>query len=199
MTVSYQRYDRLAGNYDKAIGPFERWFLRRLRQEAIAALPVAGRVLELGAGTGLNFALYQRTLNGVATEPSTEMLRMAASKPKPDSLNLVQSCAERLPFVSGSFDAALATLVICSVQSPEQVFAELRRVVRPGGTISLLEHVRPDGLLGPVFDLLNVLTVPLIDDHFNRQTCEIARRSGLKIANVRQVGLGIINVITCVV
>jgi ubiquinone/menaquinone biosynthesis C-methylase UbiE len=199
MTVSYQRYDRLAANYDKAIGPLERWFLHRLRQEAISALPVGGRVLELGAGTGLNFSLYERTLNGVATEPSTEMLRIAATKPKPDTLQLVQSCAERLPFESGSFDAALATLVICSVQSPEQVFAELRRVVRPGGTISLLEHVRPDGLLGPLFDLLNLLTVPLADDHFNRQTCELARRSGLKITNVRKVGLGIINVITCLV
>ena len=199
MTVSYKRYDRLAAKYDQAIGPLERWFLQRLRVEAIAALPVGGRILELGSGTGLNFALYERTLHGIATEPSTEMLRIAATKPKPDSLTLVQSCAERLPFDDGSFDAALATLVMCSVQSPEEVFVELRRVVRPGGTISLLEHVRPDGLLGPLFDLLNLLTVPLVDDHFNRQTCELARRSGLKITNVRKVGLGIINVITAVV
>jgi ubiquinone/menaquinone biosynthesis C-methylase UbiE len=199
MTVSYKRYDRLAAKYDQAIGPLERWFLQRLRLETIAALPVGGRILELGSGTGLNFALYERTLHGVATEPSTEMLRIAAMKPRPDSLQLVQSCAERLPFDDESFDAALATLVMCSVQSPEEVFAELRRVVRPGGTISLLEHVRPDGLLGPLFDLLNLLTAPLVDDHFNRQTCELARRSGLKITNIRKVGLGIINVITAVV
>jgi ubiquinone/menaquinone biosynthesis C-methylase UbiE len=199
MTVSYKRYDRIAPKYDTAIRPLERWFLLRLRQEAIAALPIGGRVLELGSGTGQNFGLYGQTLRGVATEPSTEMLRIAATKSKPDSLKLVQSCAERLPFDTGSFDAALATLVLCSVQSPEEVFAELRRVVRPGGTISLLEHVRPDGLLGPLFDLLNLLTVPLVDDHFNRQTAELARRSGLRITNVRKVGLGIINVITCVV
>jgi len=51
MTLSYQRYDRIAPSYDSAIRPLERWFLQRLRKEAIAALPGSGRILELGAGT----------------------------------------------------------------------------------------------------------------------------------------------------
>jgi len=199
MTVSYQRYDRIAPSYDSAIRPLERWFLQRLRQEAIAALPDNGRIIELGAGTGQNFPLYQASKRVVATEPSTEMLQIATTKSRSCSLSLIQSCAERLPFEDDSFDAALATLVICSVQSPEHVFTELRRVVRGGGTISLLEHVRPGGLLGPLFDLINLASVRLADDHFNRRTCELAERSGLTITKVRKVGLGIINVITCVV
>jgi len=199
MTLSYQRYDRIAPSYDSAIRPLERWFLQRLRREAIAALPNTGRILELGAGTGQNFPLYEESKQVVATEPSTEMLRIARTKSDSCSLVLIQSCAERLPFDNESFDAALATLVMCSVQSPELVFEELRRVVRRGGTISLLEHVRPSGLLGPLFDLINLATVPLVDDHFNRRTSELAKKSGLTITKIRKVGLGIINVITCVV
>jgi len=199
MTVSYQRYDRIAPSYDGAIRPFERWFLQRLRKEAIAALPGSGRILELGAGTGQNFQLYEDSKRVVATEPSTEMLRIATTKSRSCSVNLIQSCGERLPFADQSFDAALATLVMCSVQSPEQVFTELRRVVRPGGTISLLEHVRPGGLLGPLFDLINLVSVRLADDHFNRRTSELAETAGLRITKMRKLGLGIINVITCVV
>jgi len=85
------------------------------------------------------------------------------------------------------------------VQSPEKVFAELRRVVRPGGTISLVEHVRPPIPLGWLFDLLNLLTVPLADDHVNRRTVKLASNAGFKITNVRHLGLGIFNVITCAV
>jgi len=194
--ASYQRYDRLASKYDKAIGPLERWFLHRLRLEAISALPAGGRIIELGAGTGQNFLLYEHSLRVIATEPSTGMLQIAKSKLTANSLQLVQSCAETLPFADNSFDAALVTLVLCSVQSPERVFAELCRVVRPGGTISLVEHVRPDGILGTVFDLLNLLTVPLLDDHFNRRTCDVASRAGLQIRKVKKLGWGIMNVIT---
>ena len=191
-------YDRLAPHYDSRIAPLERKFLERLRREAIDALPAGGRVLELGAGTGLNFQFYHPHSHGVATEPSTQMLRIAAPKEKPQGLCLVQSCGEQLPFADGSFDSALATLVLCSVKSPELVFGELRRVVKTGGHISLLEHVRPDGILGLAFDLGNLITVPLFGDHLNRRTVEYAGNAGLKVTSVKRVRWGIINLITCV-
>ncbi len=190
-------YDQIAPRYDKSIAPLERWFLTKLRKEAIAALPPNARILELGAGTGMNFAHYGSQVHGVATEPSKEMIRIAATKVRPAELSLTQNCAEQLPFADQSFDAAIATLVMCSVKSPEIVFEELRRVLKPGATISLLEHVRPDGLLGYVFDLLNELTVRVADDHFNRRTAELASAAGLRVVKRRKVGLGILNVITC--
>nr|MBA2527062.1 methyltransferase domain-containing protein [Pyrinomonadaceae bacterium] len=110
---------------------------------------------------------------------------------------LVQSRAEELPFQSAAFDAAFATLVFCSVSSPAKTFAELRRVVRTGGTILLLEHVRPGGLLGPVFDLINLVSMPLFEDHFNRRTTDDARAAGLQVLRVEKSLLGAINLIAC--
>ncbi len=190
-------YDEIAPHYDTAIRPFERWFLARLRASTFQHIAPDARILEIGAGTGLNFVYYPDNATGVATEPSKEMLRIAAEKKRPHGLRLLQSCAENLPFQTGSFDAAFATLVFCSVQSPTRALAELRRVVRPGGTIVLLDHVRPEGLLGPIFDLLNLITVPLFDDHFNRSTTDAARAAGLELLRVEKSLLGIINLIAC--
>jgi ubiquinone/menaquinone biosynthesis C-methylase UbiE len=145
----------------------------------------------------MNFIHYSGEAHGVATEPSSEMLRIARSRPRPEGVQLVQSWAEELPFASASFDAAFATLVFCSVKSPATCFAEICRVVRKGGTVVLLEHVRPDGVLGPLFDLMNMATVPLFDDHMNRRTANEARAAGLSVVEVKKFGWGIINLISC--
>ncbi len=190
-------YDAFAPHYDRAMRPLERLLLRRLRAAALRTLPPDTRLLEIGAGTGLNFAHYPPGAHGAATEPSREMLRLARLKPRLSGISLVQTSAESLPFAAGSFDAACATLVFCSVASPPQAFAELRRVVRPGGHIVLLEHVRPTGLPGYLFDALNFFTVRLFDDHFNRRTASIAERAGLRLVSVERHALGIIQIIVC--
>ncbi len=151
----------------------------------------------MGAGTGLNFGFYAREAVGVAIEPSIEMLKIAKNKSRPEGLTLVQSFAEKLPFRDASFDAAFASLVFCTVESPQAAFLELRRVVRPGGTVVLLDHVRPSGLLGPVFDLLNLIMVPLCGDHVNRRTATVASSAGLEVLRIQKRGLGIFNLITC--
>jgi ubiquinone/menaquinone biosynthesis C-methylase UbiE len=125
------------------------------------------------------------------------MLRIAKEKERPERVGLVQSCAEQLPFADDTFDAAFATLVFCSLAQPAAAFAELRRVVKSGGTVILLEHVRPSGVLGPVFDLLNLFTVPLFDDHFNRRTAKAAHAAGLEVTTNETSLLGIINLISC--
>jgi len=190
-------YDQFAPQYDEVMRPLERWFLTRLRTQTFNLLPRDARVLELGAGTGRNFVFYPPETCGVASEPSREMLNIAKDKKRPAAVTLVQSRAEELPFQSAVFDAAFATLVFCSVSSPAGTFAELRRVVRSGGTILLLEHVRPGGLLGPIFDLINLATVPLFEDHFNRRTADDARAAGLEVVGVEKSLLGAINLISC--
>jgi phosphatidylethanolamine/phosphatidyl-N-methylethanolamine N-methyltransferase len=190
-------YDQFAPQYDAVMRPLERWFLTRLRTQTFNLLPRNARILEIGAGTGRNFVFYPDDTSGVASEPSREMLKFAKDRKRPAGVTLVQSRAEDLPFHSAVFDAAFATLVFCSVGSPAKTFAELRRVVRSGGTILLLEHVRPSGVLGPVFDLINLATVPLFEDHFNRRTADDARVAGLQVVRVEKSLLGAINLIYC--
>ncbi len=190
-------YDQFAPQYDAVMRPLERWILTRLRTQTFNLLPRNARVLEIGAGTGRNFVFYPAETSGVASEPSREMLKIAKDRKRPAAVSLIQSRAEELPFKSAVFDAAFATLVFCSVSSPAKTFAELRRVVRSGGTILLLEHVRPGGLLGPIFDLISLVTVPLFEDHFNRRTADDARAAGLQVVGGEKSLRGAINLIAC--
>ncbi len=188
-------YDRFAKNYDKAFAPFEKRFLNEWRRETLSFLPENSKVLEIGAGTGANFGFYPKCETAVAGEISYKMLEFAGKKT--DFIQLVQTDAEILPFAANSFDAAFATLVFCSIQNPANAFSELRRVVKSGGKIVLLEHVRPQGLFGYLFDLLNVFTSAFIDDCFNRETARLAENSGLKVLEIKEKAFGIVNLIVC--
>ncbi len=188
-------YDKIADSYDKFLAPFEKRFLDRWRAETLAYLPENARILEIGAGTGLNFKHYPNYQTAVASEISIKMLEIA--REKTSSIKLVQASAEELPFPDESFDAAFATLVFCSIPRPEKAFAELRRVLKAKDKIILLEHVRPTGLFGYFFDVLNVLTVALMEDHFNRETAKIAENAGLKVLEVKKKVFGIVNLIIC--
>lgn len=190
-------YDSLAAHYDGAMRPLERFLLARLRPRLFQHLPEDARILEVGAGTGANFPFYPQGARGAAGELSLAMIDKARAKVRPRGISIVCHRAEELPFADAAFDAAIASLVFCSVASPPQAFAELCRVVRRGGRVSLLEHVRPRGLLGYTFDALNLLTVPLCDDHFNRRTATEAERAGLRIEGIERRAFGIINLISC--
>lgn len=188
-------YDSFARFYDRLFAPFEKRFLGRWRSETLSVLPLDAAILELGAGTGANFKFYPTSKIAISSEIASEMLMVAVTKRR--SNQLVQADAQSLPFDENSFDGAFATLVFCSIPEPKLAFGELLRVVKPGGTLVLLEHVRPDGSLGVVFDALNVLTVALIDDHFNRRTADIAAAAGLEVLEIRRKAFGVINLIVC--
>ena len=106
-----------------------------------------GRVLEIGAGTGFNIPHYPAELEFVVlTDPAAGMLaraeRRASELRRP--VTLVQARAESLPFEDGSFDTVVTALVLCSVDDVERALAEIRRVLRHGGQLAFLEHVRWD-------------------------------------------------------
>jgi ubiquinone/menaquinone biosynthesis C-methylase UbiE len=115
------------------------------RRRLLAGL--SGRVLELGAGNGLNFAHYPTEVTGVvAVEPEPYLRqiaqRQAASAPVP--IEIVDGVAEQLTVEDGGFDGAVASLVLCSVRDQHAALRELYRVVRPGGQLRFFEHVRAD-------------------------------------------------------
>jgi ubiquinone/menaquinone biosynthesis C-methylase UbiE len=115
------------------------------RRELLAGL--SGRVLEMGAGNGLNFAHYPSTVDEVvAVEPESylrELARKAATNAAVE-VRVVEGLAQRLPADDASFDAGVASLVLCSVPDQQQALAELRRVIRPGGELRFYEHVISD-------------------------------------------------------
>lgn len=134
--------------YPKIIKISEEKWLRDMRAELLA--PVSGDVLEIGAGTGLNLPHYGRDVTSLTlTETSPHMLdrlKQEVATQRPD-VSVSLASAESLPADSNSVDHVVSTLVLCSVADQEKVFSEVRRVLRPGGTFVLLEHVAGTGRL----------------------------------------------------
>jgi SAM-dependent methyltransferase len=113
------------------------------RDELLAG--TAGRVIEIGAGNGLCFAHYPETVTDVVAsepEPYLRHLAVQAARTAPVPVQVVDAGAEQLPFEEGTFDVAVASLVLCSVPDPRAALKEIRRVLRPGGQLRFYEHVR---------------------------------------------------------
>ena len=117
----------------------------RYREQLLDGL--TGRVLELGCGDGAHFRLYPETVAElVAIEPEENLLKRAneAATEARCPVRVVPGFAEALPAGDGEFDAAVAALVLCSVDDQQAALAELMRVIRPGGELRFFEHVRSD-------------------------------------------------------
>ena len=112
------------------------------RRELLAGL--SGRVLELGAGNGLNFPHYPDTVSEIVAVEPEAYLRERAREAATPTVTVVDAIADRLPFADESFDAAVASLVLCSVPNEAKALAELWRVLRLGGELRFYEHVRPN-------------------------------------------------------
>lgn len=132
-----------AATYDRGLKATEEAGLRRMRVELLAG--AGGRVIEIGAGTGVNLDHYPESVTElVMVEPDPHMAKRLRAKAAAagSSARVVEAPAERLPFEDAEFDAAVAMLVLCTVPDPVASVAELARVLKPGGHLLFVEHVR---------------------------------------------------------
>lgn len=144
-----------AALYDSLNRGFERRFLGRLRARLLHDL--TGKVLEIGVGTGVNLPYYPSAADVVGIEPDPFMLRRAREKLAGAARPMTefrQGAAEALPFEDGSFDHVVSTLVLCTVADPSRALSEIRRVLNADGRLHFIEHVRADGWLGRIQDLI---------------------------------------------
>jgi SAM-dependent methyltransferase len=175
--------------YDPFLWWGEKSGLSRARDKLLSE--ARGEVLELGAGTGLNLAHYPEGLDRlVLTEPEEHkaaLLLKRAGHLGHDA-EFVRASAEALPFEDDSFDTVVATLVFCTVSDPEAAMDEVRRVLRPGGRMLFIEHIRSDRRrIGSIQDRLEGPWKKVADGcHCNRRTLGLMDQAGWEVTVTRR-------------
>ncbi len=159
------------------------------RQELLAGL--SGRVIEVGAGNGLNFPHYPSEVTEVLAVEPEPRLRAAAlelARSVGLSIQVVPGVAESLPATDSSFDAAVASLVLCSVSDQRKALAELMRVVRPSGELRFYEHVRSPRPWQARVQEATDLVWPLFAGgcHTSRDTVAAVERAGFRLERARR-------------
>jgi ubiquinone/menaquinone biosynthesis C-methylase UbiE len=173
--------------YDLLAERSERAGVRERRRELVSALE--GDVLEVGVGTGLNLQHYERATRVLAVEPDEGMAkrlpaRLAGAKVP---VEIVTASAEELPFPADTFDAVVATFVFCSVANQGAALSEVRRVLRPGGRLVLIEHVRGEGRVARWQERLTPLHRKLAGNcHLDRDTKSALDEAGFDVSDVRR-------------
>ena len=177
--IVQQRYDRIAPVYDLCERPME-YRVQKWRGDLWEQ--VSGkRILEIGAGTGKNVNFYPCGATVTAIDLSQKMLDQARNKAHNRGAEVEFRLADVqcLPYPDNSFDVAVATFVFCSVPDPVQGLREVRRVLKPGGRLFLLEHVLSRKfLLRPLMKILDPVPAHVWGAHIDRETTEYVRKAG---------------------
>ena len=172
--------------YDRQVAKVERAGLGELRRKSLA--DASGRVLEVGSGTGANLPYYGPGVESLTvTEPEPAMLRRLEQRVREQApkAKVVRAPAEQLPFEDDTFDVAVSTLVLCGVDDQARALGELRRVLRPGGRLIFIEHVRSDKPgLARWQDRLNGLNKFVACCDCNRRTLDSIKAQGFEVTKV---------------
>ena len=173
------RYSRIAGIYDALEAPMEKAFAG-WRQSLLAG--ARGRVLEVGVGTGKNLPYYPADTQVTAIDFSPTMIARARERRDAygiENIDLQEMDVQNLDFADRSFDTVVSTCVFCSVPLPVAGLRELHRVLKPGGRMLMLEHVRSEKpVTGFLMDILNPLPLYIYGANINRRTIENLRAAG---------------------
>ena len=186
-------YDRLAGRYDTSMAWFERVFVEDGRQWAAAR--ALGETLEIGIGTGRNLEYYPPEVRLTGVDVSQGMLAVARARASAlgRTVELRVGSAEDLGFADAAYDSVVGTLVLCSVPDDRAVIAEVARVLRPGGRLILVEHVRsPVWAVRMVQRVLEPVLVRVEHDYLTREPQDHLQGLGFTVEVCERTRWGVI-------
>ena len=172
--------------FDRQMAKVEKAGLAARRKALLAG--ARGAVVEIGGGTGANLEFYGPAVETLTiTEPEAAMLRRLERRVSEQSpqAKVLQAPAEALPFADDAFDTAVSTLVLCGVASQARALGELRRVLRPGGELVFIEHVRSDDArVARWQDRLNGIHRFVAGCECNRRTLDAIEAAGFEVTSV---------------
>ena len=180
-----------AFTYDRFSKGMEEAGLAEMRRNLIEG--ASGDVLEIGGGTGANLSYYAAGVESLTiTEPEPPMLKRLQRKAGEQNSHatILRAPAEDLPFEDASFDTVVSTLVLCGVDDQPRAVRELRRVLRPGGRLIFIEHVRSDDpQTAKMQDRMNPLNRLVVCCDCNRPTLDTVRSAGFDVTELEQTEL----------
>jgi ubiquinone/menaquinone biosynthesis C-methylase UbiE len=194
----WQRYwNRHAHTYDREMAVLDRLLFRDTRRWICAQ--ATGQVLEVAIGTGLNIALYPPgvALTGIDLSPAMLAIARRRARELGRTVDLWCGNAETLNFPGASFDTVVCTFSLCGIPDHEQAVAEMVRVLRPGATLLLADHVAATHpALRAVQGVVELVSVPLGGEHLRRRPIELVRSAGLRIERHDRFAAGIVERLT---
>lgn len=187
-------WDRDAAGYDRQIGMCERRILGA-EHRAWAAAQAEGEVLEVAIGTGLNLPLYAENTRITGIDISPEMLAIARARAADLGLDVVleEGDAHRLALADASFDTVVCTLSLCNIPDTDLALAEMHRVLRPGGRLVLVDHVRSTSRpLLWLQKLIEIGSLRFLGDHMTRRPADQVPAHGFRITHQERFRAGIV-------
>jgi ubiquinone/menaquinone biosynthesis C-methylase UbiE len=185
--------DKQAPSYDRSMDVFERLLFKGAREWACGQLD--GDVLEVAIGTGRNMAIYPPGVRVTGVELSEEMLALARRRAQRlgASVELYVGDAQDLQFADASFDTVLITFAFCTIPDDRRAATEALRVLRPGGRLVAVEHVRsPIRAVRVVQQALDPLSVRFGADHLTREPLDYLADVGFAVEAVERSKWGIV-------
>lgn len=193
-TARWQRYwDKKFAGYDREMRFWERLLFGDSRNWACSR--ATGDVLEVAVGTGLNLAHYPDDVTLTGIDLSEDMLAIARQRAEElgRKVELRQGNAHQLPFEGGTFDTVVCTFGLCAIPDIDAAIAEMRRVLRPGGRLILVDHVASPSRVGRgVQRLIELVTIPLGGEHLRRRPLANVRDTALMLEQVERFKAGIV-------